>query len=109
MPFGVGARIPRIWYARGVGSVLAAATFGLGSWLASLRTFYGVHSPLKPDQVLGRTVPYQFRSFVVFITQAERSKLDTLETWAWTSAAVTLAFFVVSEWILWVCSKNDLS
>jgi hypothetical protein len=95
---GDGTRTRRLLF-RGVGSVLAATTVVLGVWVATFRTYYGVNSPLRPDEVLGRTVPYGFRSFVVFITQAERSKLDTLETWAWAAAATTVVYFIITEWM----------
>jgi len=68
-------------------------------WSSQLNNDYGTTMPRSPDAVPGNVVPYLFRSTVVYITQAQHAKLDSVTTWWWATGLAMAVSLGIPAWM----------
>ena len=81
------------------GGLLFGPAVLLMIWSRQLEDDYGTTMPRSPDAVTGNVVPYLFRSSVVYITQAQNVKLDSVNTWLWATGIAMAVCLGIPAWM----------
>jgi hypothetical protein len=81
------------------GGLLVGPSVLLMIWGHQLTNDYGTTMPRSPDAATGKVVPFLFRSTVVYITQAQNVKLDSVNTWWWATGLAAAVSLGMSAWM----------